>query len=93
LVGRNENAVGFSDYTAGFAPDIELAEDLENLGILGDENEPLLARAIEAITGVSGKRDFTVKTPVNLFTSSKMFTPMKDNMVLDKPLHLNLDLK
>jgi len=93
LVGRNENSVGFSDYTAGFDPEIELAEDLENLGVLGDENEPLLARAIEEITGISGKRDFTVKTPVELFTSSKMFTPMKDNMVLDKPLHLNLDLK
>lgn len=93
LVGRNENAVGFSDYTAGFTPDIELAEDLENLGVLGDVNEPLLARAIEAITGVSGKRDFTVKAPVKPFTSSKMFTPMKDNMVLDKPLHLDLDMK
>ena len=93
LVGRNENSVGFSDYTAGFDPDIELKEDLENLGVLGDENEPLLAKAIEEITGISGKRDFTVKTPVELFTSSKMFTPMKDNMVLDKPLHLNLDLK
>jgi C-terminal processing protease CtpA/Prc len=93
LVGRNENSVGFFDYTEGFAPDIELKEDLENLGVLGDVSEPLLARAIESITGISGKRDFTVKTPVELFTSSKMFLPMKDNMVLDKPLHLNLDLK
>ncbi len=93
LVGRNENSVGFSDYTAGFDPDIELKEDLENLGVLGEENEPLLAKAIEEITGISGKRDFTVKTPVEPFTSSKMFTPMKDNMVLDKPLHLDLNLK
>ncbi|NNL03470.1 MAG: carboxyl-terminal protease, partial [Eudoraea sp.] len=93
LVGRNENSVGFSDYTSGFEPNIELREDLENLGVLGDENEPLLARAIQEITGISGKRDFTVKTPVKLYTSSKMFAPMKDNMVLDKPIHLNLDLK
>jgi C-terminal processing protease CtpA/Prc len=93
LVGRTENSVGFSDYTAGFEPDIELREDLENLGVLGDENEPLLARAIQEITGISGKKDFTVKTPVELYTSSKMFAPLKDNMVLDKPIHLNLDLK
>ena len=93
LVGRNENSVGFSDYSAGFEPDIELKEDLENLGVLGDENEPLLARAIQEITGISGKKDFTVKTPVELYTSSKMFAPLKDNMVLDKPIHLNLDLK
>lgn len=88
LVGRNENAAGFSDYTNGLAPDIELDEDLENLGVLGDINEPLLARAIQEITGVSAKMDFSVQMPVNLFSSSKMFQPIRDNMILDKPLHL-----
>lgn len=86
LVGRNENSIGFFDYTAGFTPDIELREDLSNLGELGNVNEPLLARAIQEITGVSGKFDFTVKMPVDLLSSSKMFTPMRDNMYLDKPL-------
>ncbi|MEJ1223607.1 S41 family peptidase [Sediminicola sp. 1XM1-17] len=86
LVGRNENSVGFFDYTAGFTPDIELREDLSNLGQLGDQNEPLLARAIQEITGVSAKVDFTVKMPVDLLSSSKMFTPMRDNMYLDKEL-------
>lgn len=90
LVGRNENSVGFSDYTDGLAPDIELEEDLENLGVLGDINEPLLARAIQEITGVSAKRDFTVAMPVNLYTSSKMFQPIKNNMILDKPFRLNI---
>ncbi len=91
LVGRNENAQGFSDYTAGFAPEIELFEDVENLGILGDINEPLLARAIQEITGTSGRRDFSVSTPVKLLTSSRMFTPMKDHMVLDKPINLKFN--
>lgn len=86
LVGRNENSVGFFNYTAGFTPDIELREDLSNLGELGNVNEPLLARAIQEITGVSGKVDFTVKMPVDLLSSSKMFSPMRDNMYLDKPL-------
>ncbi|MCW5517083.1 S41 family peptidase [Muriicola sp. Z0-33] len=90
LVGRNENSVGFSDYTAGFSADIELEEDLANLGILGDLNEPLLARAIDEILGVSSKRDFTVKHPVELITSSKMFRPIKDNMILDKEFYLPL---
>ena len=88
LVGRNENAAGFSDYTNGLPPDIELDEDLENLGVLGEINEPLLARAIQEITGVSAKMDFSVQMPVNLFSSSKMFQPIRDNMILDKPLHL-----
>jgi C-terminal processing protease CtpA/Prc len=90
LVGRNENSVGFSDYTDGFMPDIELDEDLENMGVLGDMNEPMLARAIFEITGVSTKRGFDVKTPVRLHTSSKMFQPIKDNMVLDKPFQINM---
>lgn len=89
LVGRNENANGFSDYTAGLTPDIVLDEDLANLGILGDVNEPLLARAIQAITGTSAKRDYTVQFPVDLLTSSKMFTSGKDNMYLDKEIHIN----
>jgi len=82
LIGRNENADGFSDYTEGLVPDFELEEDLENLGVLGDPNEPLLAKAIEQITGASGKRDFTVKTPAEMFTNSKMFTPLKDHMYI-----------
>ncbi len=88
LVGRNENADGFSDYTSGLIPDIELEEDLENLGVLGDQNEPLLARAIQQITGTTSKTDFTVKMPAKIVTSSKMFTTLKNNMVLDKPIEI-----
>jgi len=85
LVGRNENADGFFEYTDGLAPDIELGEDLANLGVFGDENEPLLARALQEITGVSAKSSFTVKMPFISVTNSKMFTPLKDNMYLDTP--------
>ncbi|MFK5973851.1 MAG: S41 family peptidase [Flavobacteriaceae bacterium] len=85
LIGRNENADGFSDYTDGLIPNIELKEDLANLGVLGDLNEPLLARAIQEITGTSAKMDFTVQIPAEVMTSSKMFTPLKDNMYIDLP--------
>ncbi|WP_150451940.1 S41 family peptidase [Arenibacter lacus] len=83
LIGRNENSAGFSDYTAGLAPDIDLREDLSNLGVLGDLEEPLLKKAISEITGISAKMDFTVQLPVQLVTSSKMFTKTKDNMYMD----------
>ena len=91
LVGRNENSVGFSDYTEGFDPNIELPEDLENLGVLGEPTEPLLARALQEISGVGAKRDFTVGTPIHIHTSSKMFQPLKDNMYLDKPINIRMD--
>ncbi|NNE77355.1 MAG: carboxyl-terminal protease, partial [Pricia sp.] len=87
LLGRNENADGFSDYTTGLIPDIELKEDLANLSLLGDLNEPLLARALDQITGSSAKAGFAVKIPIETVTDSKMFTPLKDNMyVTDVPV-------
>ncbi len=89
LVGRNENADGFSDYTMGLVPSIELPEALENLGILGDENEPLLARALAEINGATGKFDFTVKMPIKAFEDSKMMSPIKNKAILDKPMNIN----
>ena len=58
-----ENSAGFSDYSNGLIPDIELEEDLTNLGILGDPNEPLLARAIQEIIG--RKRQNQLRCPVS----------------------------
>lgn len=83
LIGRNENADGFYDFTSGLQPDYELKEDYSNLGIIGEENEPLLAKAIEVITGTTGKRDFTVKYPINIISSSKEKSLMSDKMVDD----------
>lgn len=87
LVGRNENAVGFFDYTAGFSPDIEIAEDVFNLGTFGDPNEPLLARAIEEITGISGKEASRSRFQEDV-RYREFDTPELELMVLDKPLKL-----
>ncbi len=88
LLGRNENADGFSDYTAGLQPDFPLKEDLSNLSDLGDLSEPLLAKAIQEITGAAtAKTDFSVALPMETITSSKMHTPMGDTMyVTDLPV-------
>ncbi|WP_149276095.1 S41 family peptidase [Pareuzebyella sediminis] len=86
LLGRNENADGFSEYTSGLVPDIELKEDLANLGILGDLNEPLLAKALSLITGTT-KAEFIPKMPIETITHSKMFSPIGDTMyVTDIPV-------
>ena len=87
LVGRNENANGFSDYTAGLSPDIELAEDIFNLGTFGDPNEPLLAKAIDAITNVAGKgARFTSSSEVKNLDKVEFDTSQRGLMLLDKPL-------
>ncbi|MGS0524069.1 hypothetical protein ACU8V7_01685 [Zobellia nedashkovskayae] len=85
LLGRNENAEGFSNFTSGLFPDEPLQEDVTNMGVLGDLEEPYLAKAIELITGSSAKGDQKVVLPIETMTSSKMFTPLKDNMYVTDP--------
>jgi len=83
LLGRNENADGFSDYTSGLIPDHELREDIGNLGVLGETNEPLLALTLNTIIGTTAKRDFTPIYPVDLISSSTQFKPMSSLMLMD----------
>ena len=84
LLGRNENADGFSDYTDGLVPDIQQPEILSDLGVLGDPYETLLAIAIEEITGVASmaKKGPSSSMPMDIVTSSKLETPMRDNMYI-----------
>jgi len=91
LVGRNENADGFFEYTAGLSPDIEIDETLENLGVLGDADERMLARAISLITGSTNRFDFTAQMPIETFEDSKMMSPVKNKAILDKPLLVNFE--
>ncbi len=51
LVLKEINAAGVTDYDNGLDPDIEIAEDISNLGVLGAETEPLLEMALDDIAG------------------------------------------
>ncbi|MEM0518887.1 MULTISPECIES: S41 family peptidase [Aequorivita] len=51
LVFKTANAAGNTDFINGLFPNITLKEDYFNLGVLGDENEPLLAAALSEIAG------------------------------------------
>jgi len=94
LVGRNENANGFFDYTAGFAPDHELKEVLSNYGVIGNPTEPLLAKALSLITGNTNKAakfDLKSEFQLNEFDNSKRYSPLKERMILDKNIDLILE--
>src|SRR5690606_4434009 len=81
IVSRTENSAGFSEYELGLAPDIEIIENIANLGSLGETNEPLLARTIEAITGVASKKLLKKPEVISEYvTDSKMQLPTKNNM-------------
>ena len=51
IVLKIANKDGFADYTEGLEPDTKINEDIQNLGALGEINEPFLASAINLITG------------------------------------------
>lgn len=84
IVSRTENSLGFSDYGNGLSPDVALKESITNFGTLGDVNEPLLAKAIEEITGTTSRSLLKKTETKSEFTSdSKMMQPTKDNMYID----------
>lgn len=49
LVFKTVNVAGNTDFIDGLAPDVEIAEDYSNLGVLGDTNEPLLAAILNEL--------------------------------------------
>jgi carboxyl-terminal processing protease len=55
LVLKSANAAGKSDYVNGLNPDVNLTENLSNLGTLGDPQEPLLQAAINDMLGKAQK--------------------------------------
>ncbi len=83
LVLKIVNKIGFGDYTDGLEPDHFLKEDLGNLGVLGNPNEPLLNTAITTIVGGGRK---TPKQPEKTFTSfedTQTINRLKTEMYLD----------
>lgn len=86
IISRVANSAGFTDYADGLIPDIELNEDITNLGLLGDANEPLLARAIQEITGIGAKRSFDVMMPARLISSSKLHDPLNATLLLNNSI-------
>ena len=83
LLGRNENADGFSDYTAGLLPDVELREDITNLGVLGENSDPLLALTLNTIDGSSARANFQVVMPADIISSSAIMKPLNNQSLMD----------
>ncbi len=83
LVLKIVNKVGFGDYTSGLQPDNPYVENYANLGVIGDENEPLLKLAINRIIG--GGRNAPVQGKVfEEVINLKDINNFKSEMYLDK---------
>lgn len=85
IVFKTVNKAGFGDYQQGLQPNFLIIEDLGNLGVLGNQEEPLLSEAITQILA-NGKQseakattnfqDFKTAKEMNLLQSD-MFTEFK----------------
>ncbi len=84
IVSTTENSAGFSEYEDGLVPNITLEESFSNFGTLGEIDEPLLAKAIEEITGIAS-RSVIIKPKIKseFISDSKMILPTKNSMYID----------
>jgi C-terminal processing protease CtpA/Prc len=89
LIYKSLNANGVTDYFDGLTPDIFLGERINNLGVLGDVNEPLLAEAIADIMG-TGKSSNSKIDYIDITNDSKDFMPFSIGMYDEKELPENL---
>ncbi len=95
LIFKSLNVNGVTDYFNGLSPDSNntIRESIRNLGVLGNINEPLLARAISIIDGTGKFSDSTSSKNENFIEitgSSKDLIPFSNEMYTDKDIPGNL---
>ena len=98
LIYKSANALGVTDYYNGLIPDHVITyasgsgtsegEDILNLGILGDQSEPFLAKALSLITGSTTKYNaYNQKSQLGFkiehIADSKDFAPLGKDMIVD----------
>lgn len=74
------NSLGVSDYVDGFAPNFYAEEDIANLLPFGDENEPMLKAALDAIAGVAQFKTYEPRMHYEKVADSKDLVPHKKEM-------------
>lgn len=95
LVFKSANANGVSDYFNGLTPthlityqnnsgNVIPGENITDLGVLGDANEPFLEKALSLITGnttkLNNEKFNNISIDIEPFADSKDFTPIGKGM-------------
>jgi len=84
LIYKSANANGFTDFDTGLIPDIAIAENFGNLGVLGNIDEPYLAAAINDILN-SGRLMYSEPNYTEIIGSNEL-EPFSNEMFTEKPL-------
>lgn len=88
IVLKIENAAGVGDYTSGLTPNIKFEEDIANFGVLGQADEPFLAKAIQAITGEGKYLPKSPEMPIQSVGNPEDFKFRANEMYSDKVIEL-----
>ncbi len=83
LVLKSVNAAGVSDFVDGLPPDHLIKENIRSLGILGDENEPLLKVALDVLQGNRASIQYT-REEFKSMGESSMFNLDYQRMYIDQ---------
>ncbi|RZJ71802.1 S41 family peptidase [Flavobacterium sp.] len=75
---------GFGDYFEGLQPNTSYVENLGNLGVLGNPDEPLLSAAISIITANGRLMPQNSEKTFNPFKDSKSLDGLRDQMFTDR---------
>jgi C-terminal processing protease CtpA/Prc len=84
IVVKYSNAEGFTDFTGGINPDIEVEDNLLYAEPFGSFSDPLLARALEEITGVAPAQKSEKASKKDFMT-----LPVPRNRMVERNLRLN----
>ena len=96
IVLRYANANGVTDFKDGFAPDFRVYDDVKGGADLGDPSEPLLAKALEQITGITKVTSIEKQDVFSLEIIDRgfsLFDNQKRNLIVDLPVKLDKKLK
>ncbi|TCK68942.1 peptidase S41-like protein [Winogradskyella wandonensis] len=95
LIYESANADGFSQYYDGLPPTLgfELTEQIGNLGVLGDINEPLLEAAILEITGAGRFSLPEANSKFELVPDKKFIPKIEYEMFDNRNHHLSVKNK
>lgn len=94
LIYKTVNSAGVTDYLNGLSPDIEISENLRNLGQLGDVEEPLLRVALNDILGVPQNFDenaFSSEVIGENGMKDLLYQKMYTEEIINERLKLNMN--
>ncbi|EGV44006.2 carboxyl-terminal protease [Bizionia argentinensis JUB59] len=79
LIFKTKNSLGVTDYSQGLTPNISLPENYGNMGVIGNETEPLLATALQLISN-GNRMSFPSIKALDLIGDKTDFLPVSVGM-------------